>query len=207
MESDNQEKFLVCPLTLEVMQDPVIATDGFTYEREAIQSWLKRNMKSPMTNETMPSDTLIPNFAIKSQIAAYIQKTEQSKELQEEAMLKEKIRAYKLYSELSDIQKEAIDKAYENWKKTKEAISRSSKREWNSLPDSTKFAFLKQSRLDVESYSYLTAEFKSFVSFETQIIRHNLKDSENSYPSNETYWNKSDQQLHLIELYLNKQKK
>ena len=31
----------VCPITLELMRDPVMAADGHTYEREALLRWLK----------------------------------------------------------------------------------------------------------------------------------------------------------------------
>ena len=42
----------VCPLTLEIMRDPVVLPDGFTYERNAITSWLSReHTTSPMTNK------------------------------------------------------------------------------------------------------------------------------------------------------------
>lgn len=48
--------------------DPVIAADGFTYERYAIEDWLSRKGTSPLTNELLPHLGLIPNHAIKSTI-------------------------------------------------------------------------------------------------------------------------------------------
>lgn len=30
-----------CPITMDIMEDPVILADGHTYEREAIEAWLK----------------------------------------------------------------------------------------------------------------------------------------------------------------------
>ena len=42
-----------CPITHQRMIDPVIASDGYTYEREAVQKWLKTKSTSPMTNEPM----------------------------------------------------------------------------------------------------------------------------------------------------------
>lgn len=32
----------LCPITTEVMDDPVIAADGYTYERSAIEEWFKK---------------------------------------------------------------------------------------------------------------------------------------------------------------------
>lgn len=55
------------------MSDPVIAQDGFTYERSAIEMWFENeNITSPMTNEELPSLSLIPNFNLKSQITAWV---------------------------------------------------------------------------------------------------------------------------------------
>ncbi|CAI6010866.1 unnamed protein product [Closterium sp. NIES-65] len=43
---DNQ---LLCPISQMRMTDPVVAADGFTYERYVIEQWLERNDKSPIT--------------------------------------------------------------------------------------------------------------------------------------------------------------
>ena len=42
-----------CPITMELIVDPVLATDGRLYEREAIEKWLQTNRTSPVTNEPM----------------------------------------------------------------------------------------------------------------------------------------------------------
>ncbi|XP_073356621.1 U-box domain-containing protein 33 isoform X1 [Aegilops tauschii subsp. strangulata] len=39
--------FFICPMTQEIMRDPHIAADGFTYEGEAIKDWLQRGHKCP----------------------------------------------------------------------------------------------------------------------------------------------------------------
>ena len=62
-----QETFL-CPITQEIMLDPVIAADGYTYERRAIESWLKGKMTSPMTNQQLSHKQLIPNNVLRSRI-------------------------------------------------------------------------------------------------------------------------------------------
>jgi hypothetical protein len=33
---------IVCPITFKIMEDPVTAADGHTYERSAIQEWIER---------------------------------------------------------------------------------------------------------------------------------------------------------------------
>ena len=60
----------LCPITTEVLQDPVIAMDGFTYEREAIAAWFRRHDTSPITRQVVPP-TLIPNNNLRSQIASW----------------------------------------------------------------------------------------------------------------------------------------
>ena len=64
---------LLCPITQEVMVEPVIAADGFTYERAAIERWLEMgpNRRSPTTNAPLGSRTLTPNRHLASMIAAY----------------------------------------------------------------------------------------------------------------------------------------
>jgi hypothetical protein len=60
----------LCPITNEVMDDPVVAADGHTYEREAIETWFRRRNTSPMTNQ-MIAPTLLPNFLVRSMIASW----------------------------------------------------------------------------------------------------------------------------------------
>jgi hypothetical protein len=44
----------------------VILSDGFTYEREAIQHWLSLgHRRSPMTNMELTNVDLVPNMVIK----------------------------------------------------------------------------------------------------------------------------------------------
>ncbi|XP_038686371.1 U-box domain-containing protein 32 isoform X2 [Tripterygium wilfordii] len=55
----------VCPILQEVMKDPQIAADGFTYEAEAIRGWLKSgHSTSPMTNLKLEHCNLVPNYAL-----------------------------------------------------------------------------------------------------------------------------------------------
>ncbi|GJP48983.1 hypothetical protein CLOM_g8252 [Closterium sp. NIES-68] len=61
-----------CPLTKEVMQDPVLAADGHTYERAAIAKWLAEgNSTSPMTQELLPNTDVMPNHAIRAMITEW----------------------------------------------------------------------------------------------------------------------------------------
>eukprot|EP01065_Artemidia_motanka_P017560 TRINITY_DN2100_c0_g1_i1.p1 TRINITY_DN2100_c0_g1~~TRINITY_DN2100_c0_g1_i1.p1 ORF type:complete len:391 (+),score=112.68 TRINITY_DN2100_c0_g1_i1:112-1173(+) len=58
-----------CPITMEVMTDPVVAQDGHTYERSALQRWFAlRGPRSPVTGQVMAGTGLVPNHSIRSQI-------------------------------------------------------------------------------------------------------------------------------------------
>ncbi|CAH1445547.1 unnamed protein product [Lactuca virosa] len=57
--------YFVCPIFQEVMKDPYIAADGFTYEEDAIKGWLNSGHKtSPMTNLQLEHCDLLPNHAL-----------------------------------------------------------------------------------------------------------------------------------------------
>ena len=57
---------------MEIMRDPVLAADGFTYEREAIADWLSRGKTtSPTSGAPLAHTMLTPNHLVKSMIAEY----------------------------------------------------------------------------------------------------------------------------------------
>jgi hypothetical protein len=65
----------ICPITYELMRDPVVASDGHTYEKAAIDKWLKHHQLSPRTNEPMAPLT-IPNINMKKLIQDIIDEVE-----------------------------------------------------------------------------------------------------------------------------------
>ena len=71
LQGGNLNDFLMCPITHQVMIDPVVAKDGNTYEREAIQLWFKNSQTSPVTSEYMDSQDLWPNHAMRSIIKEF----------------------------------------------------------------------------------------------------------------------------------------
>ncbi len=64
------QEFL-CPITQELMDEPVVGKDGHTYERKAIIQWLQQHPLSPMTREPMSEADLKPNYALKSMLDRY----------------------------------------------------------------------------------------------------------------------------------------
>ena len=57
---------LVCPITGEIMADPVVCADGHSYERQAIEYWLAKNDTSPRTNLRLRSKRLMPNHQLRA---------------------------------------------------------------------------------------------------------------------------------------------
>ena len=56
---------ITCPITQEVMRDPVATVDGQTYERSAIEHWLRDHNTSPLTGEVLAMKMLIPNHTVR----------------------------------------------------------------------------------------------------------------------------------------------
>ena len=67
-------EWIECPISREVMQDPVVAEDGFTYDRVNILQHFEysrsQTPKSPMTNLPMGT-SLTPNNALKALVEAW----------------------------------------------------------------------------------------------------------------------------------------
>lgn len=61
-------------LLLQVMMiEPVIAADGHTYERAAMQEWLLQHTTSPVTGVSLAHVRLVPNVLIRSVVARHQQ--------------------------------------------------------------------------------------------------------------------------------------
>ena len=60
-----------CPITIQLMINPVIGSDGHTYEKEYIEKWLRNNNTSPITKAPMFIHELIPNIALRNTIQEF----------------------------------------------------------------------------------------------------------------------------------------
>lgn len=74
MENSNKELSIPthfrCPISLELMKDPVTASTGITYDRQSIETWLELgNQTCPVSNQELKSeDLLIPNHSLRRMI-------------------------------------------------------------------------------------------------------------------------------------------
>ena len=72
----------LCPISRELMREPVTASDGHVYERASIERWIKEKTKgnkkvpvrSPKTGEPLESIKLIPAHMVRSQIIEWLEK-------------------------------------------------------------------------------------------------------------------------------------
>jgi cAMP-specific phosphodiesterase 4/calcium/calmodulin-dependent 3',5'-cyclic nucleotide phosphodiesterase len=53
------------------MHDPVVLTDGHTYEQRHIEEWLKTHDTSPVSGARLPQKTFFPNHALRNAIEEY----------------------------------------------------------------------------------------------------------------------------------------
>jgi hypothetical protein len=66
-------KALECPISLEIMDDPVQAADGQTYDRRNIEDHLTRSNISPITNEKLTTTELTIDSNMRRRIEVYCQ--------------------------------------------------------------------------------------------------------------------------------------
>ncbi|CAM0913416.1 unnamed protein product [Alopecurus aequalis] len=73
-QADDEEpavppRHFLCPISLELMKDPVTAPTGITYDRESIEGWLSRGHATcPVTASAVRLADLVPNHATRRMI-------------------------------------------------------------------------------------------------------------------------------------------
>ncbi|XP_010526330.1 PREDICTED: E3 ubiquitin-protein ligase PUB22 [Tarenaya hassleriana] len=66
--------FFLCPISLEIMKDPVILSSGITYDRDSIETWLfsGKNRTCPVSKHVVPADSdLTPNHTLRRLIQSW----------------------------------------------------------------------------------------------------------------------------------------
>ena len=67
---------IYCPISRMPMQDPVIATDGHSYERGELIKWLEKKYISPISGQKI--DFFLPNHNLRNTISELVQPIEMS---------------------------------------------------------------------------------------------------------------------------------
>ncbi|XP_044469890.1 putative U-box domain-containing protein 50 isoform X2 [Mangifera indica] len=74
-DSTDIPRVFLCPIFQEVMKNPHVAADGFSYELEAMEEWLGTGHDtSPMTNLRLDHKFLTPNLTLRSLIQDWLNK-------------------------------------------------------------------------------------------------------------------------------------
>lgn len=70
------------PITMEIMLEPVMAADGFTYDKDSIKSWFDRKkavcqpLTSPCTGAVLHTAEVKPNFTVKAIVESTVKTLE-----------------------------------------------------------------------------------------------------------------------------------
>ncbi|XP_073271248.1 E3 ubiquitin-protein ligase PUB24-like [Primulina huaijiensis] len=72
-------QYFICPISLQIMKDPVTTVAGITYDRESIEQWLltataedRYSAVCPVTKQPLPTDSdLTPNHILRRLIQAW----------------------------------------------------------------------------------------------------------------------------------------
>lgn len=94
------ESFL-CPLTQDIMTDPVISPEGHSFERSAIESWLVTNAISPITRQPLRQADLSPNFALRHAIEEWVTTHQPAPEAAQVTVVSARIAPVKLELQLA----------------------------------------------------------------------------------------------------------
>ncbi len=69
---------MFCPISCELMTDPVITPDGISYNRKAIEEWLNKSNTCPLTKNRLVKVDLRPNRTLRDVIEQYIKENSQN---------------------------------------------------------------------------------------------------------------------------------
>lgn len=66
-------EIFTCPITGEIMREPVLTLNGNTYEKSAIETWFSDGRRTdPLTNEILSDITLVPNRVLMTAIQDFL---------------------------------------------------------------------------------------------------------------------------------------
>jgi len=75
---------LLCPFTNKIMQDPVVCSDGHSYERSAIEErFASGNMQSVKSGKQLQHKSLIPNIQLRQAVEAWLEVTKTAEDDEE----------------------------------------------------------------------------------------------------------------------------
>ncbi len=178
----NLKKNFICPITQDIMENPVIAADGHSYEREAILQWFQNSNQSPKTNQVFIHQELIKNHTLKGAIESFLESQ------------KNNTKAIKNYEMLDENLKILIENNLHNvFIEDLQAL----KKDWNQGNDLERFYLINELGLQEKNYNFLAIGFKQKLSERTQLTRHEMKNHEGKHPSTEEFWQQQTKETQI----------
>ncbi|KAE8676533.1 E3 ubiquitin-protein ligase PUB22 [Hibiscus syriacus] len=73
MDDIDVPSFFICPISLEIMKDPVTVSTGITYDRESIEKWMfsGKNTTCPVTKQVISDCEITPNHTLRRLIQSW----------------------------------------------------------------------------------------------------------------------------------------
>lgn len=65
-------KIAICPISQEIMEDPVMTPEGINYDRKSIETWIELKQKDPILGSPLAKKDLIPNRALRDIIGELV---------------------------------------------------------------------------------------------------------------------------------------
>ncbi|KAH0942912.1 hypothetical protein HID58_002549, partial [Brassica napus] len=94
---------LRCPISLEIMNDPVVLETGHTYDRSSIAKWFSAgNITCPKTGKNLVSTVLVGNVSVKQLIQMYFKQETDNKSKKKKTSVPESLAAEEAGKLISD---------------------------------------------------------------------------------------------------------
>jgi hypothetical protein len=165
--------YLICPITLQPMQHPVLAADRFVYEEQAIKAWFSRCDFSPITKAVLENQILIEATNLKN----YLSQQASNPCFQQQLLAD--------YNVWLNFKQQQCFKPFCTLTEAQKNLLTISPLEWDSLPDLAKFNLIISK--NINGYQLLTNVFVAHLSELTQQQRHALTENKTHY-SVEQFW-------------------
>jgi hypothetical protein len=69
---DNEEDLLLCPISQELMTDPVMTPYGHCFQRSSIEQWLEKHNTCPITGKNLEKSQLMPCYTVKAIVEEHL---------------------------------------------------------------------------------------------------------------------------------------
>jgi len=165
-----------CPISHGLFKDPVLCSDGFTYERPDINRWFKIKGESPMTRAPISNTHQYPNYALRNVITEF---TRDNEEIQNK--LKESEEAQKqleLKIKLTKVMLDAAMKIIEKWDSEKaimaEKIQTDADTKWKLVVEETQNKLEMEKAALVEELQRGNAAWETVMKDNSKVHRENL---------------------------------